>query len=117
MRWRTKDPEIEGNDRHVIRFHNNEINRVRRQVLMNAGLADPTTWKPLEFQNVHPRVRGWIRRAQLENWRWQSFYNEFFWTRRMEKAYQQTFANQQFMDETEQLWLNYLGIEGFYPKF
>ena len=108
-RWKAKEREIHGEERKALSFLASERNRIRKSVLQKADLWQPSRTK-YTVPNAHPLLRSWIHRAQWELWRWEACLSVLFWTSRVEAAWQQVFADDEFRAQTNVNWRAFFDI-------
>ena len=109
MRWKTKDPEIKGQDRQILSFLLSERIRIRKSVLQNAQLWQPSRPR-LTLPHAHPILKNCLFRAQWELWRWQACLSVLLWTPDIESAWQRTFSDDKFRTITERKWRAFFEI-------
>lgn len=66
--------------------------------------------KPLQTNNLHPKMRVYIRKVQVQLWQWQTSLHYFFWTGRIERGWQEIFADEVFRNGIEKRWKEFLQI-------
>ena len=94
-------------DRAAVLFHFSERIRIKNSLYNKAGMGAPPQ---IRSNNLHPVIRSYIRRTQLQIWLWQISIHYYFWTDRIERAWQEIFADESFRRGLEKRWKDFLQI-------
>lgn len=93
--------------RNTVLFHFSERIRIKNLMYHKVGMGLP---KPFQTNNLHPRMRVYIRKVQLQLWQWKTSLHYFFWTDQIEQGWQEVFADEVFRNGIEKRWKEFLQI-------